>query len=85
MTKEKSDRLREEFINIYRIPRGDYCYELDKKGKFIRNCPFWNLTDDKPEQNNGYCSFLKIGDWEHEGLGFLWDQLKECNINMGVD
>lgn len=44
------------------IPFGDYCYTI-KNGKQI-NCPYWSLREDKPEQANGYCSFLEKGDWE---------------------
>lgn len=58
------------------IPHGEYCY--DDFGK----CPFWNKRHDKPLQENGYCSYLKCGDWENNGLGLLWDQCKECSINI---
>ncbi len=56
------------------IPKGVYCY--DEKG----TCPYWDLREDKPDQDNGYCNFLKCGDWESRVMGLLWDQCKECGI-----
>jgi len=57
------------------IPEGNYCY--GKKGK----CPFWDAIAEFPAQDNGYCHFLKSGDFQHYGLGLLWDGCKECGIN----
>ena len=57
------------------IPKGYYCY--DDKGK----CPYWELRSDKPKEENGYCKYLQIGDWEEDGMSLLFDQCKECNIN----
>jgi len=63
------------------IPKNTpYCYTHDKNGK-CSFCPFWSINKDHEEQNNGYCSFLKVGDWEGKGLSLLWDQVKECGIN----
>ena len=25
---------------------------------------------------------MKNGDWMHNGIGLLWDQVKECGINV---
>ena len=73
------------------IPHGIYCY--DERGK----CPFWSIQQDKPNQRNGYCSFLKQGDWEVRvppgwpvdgplsALSLLWDQCKNCGVNEDVD
>lgn len=58
-----------------KIPNGVYCY--DKNGL----CPYWSLNKDKPYQENGYCHYMKLGDWESEGLSLLWDQCKECGEN----
>jgi len=58
-----------------RIPVGIYCY--DDKGL----CEYWELRPDKPPQMNGYCRFLKEGDWESRRFGLLWDQCKECGVN----
>lgn len=76
-----------EKIDITQIPEGDYCYTLlaivrNGRGMKIKTCPYWELMLDKPEQDNGYCHYLKYGDWEHNGLGLLWDQVKECGVNI---
>ncbi len=71
------------------IPNGIYCYELieigkDKNGRSIYKthvCPYWSIDRSKPNQMNGYCAYLDCGDWEGEGFGLLWDQVKECGIN----
>ena len=59
-----------------KIPTGIYCY--DENGK----CPYWSIKEDKPTQLNGYCEYLKKGDWEFEYTSLLWDQVKECNVNI---
>jgi hypothetical protein len=42
------------------IPRGYYCH-----GKRMSDvCPFWFMDRARPEQDNGYCSFMGKGDWE---------------------
>jgi len=57
------------------VPKGTYCY--DENG----NCPFLEkFSDFYPEQMNGYCALLEIGDWM-EGVDLLWDQCKCCGIN----
>ena len=75
------------------IPKGCYCYDhlkpiYDKDGKMtgtlkaIGRCPFLDYDSDKPEQENGYCHYLKAGDWEeNSSCSLLWDQVKECGIN----
>jgi len=69
------------------IPRGVYCYEgLDVSRpasgfpviRYKRPCPFLSSSPHQPSQMNGYCSFMKKGDWETGGL--LWDAVKECGI-----
>ena len=62
------------------IPEGTYCYTRDAAGK-MKLCPFWDRDITKPTQENGYCAYLKCGDWEGPGLGLLWDQCKECGVN----
>ena len=61
------------------IPKGLYCY--DEKGV----CPAWGRSAYYPPQENGYCTFLMQGDWESEGVGLLWDQLKVCDVNCETD
>jgi hypothetical protein len=64
--------------NYDKIPKGVYCY--DENGI----CPYWSKQKDKPDHDNGYCSFLGRGDWEVEGLSLLWDQVKECGLNRDI-
>lgn len=66
------------------IPKGAYCYSVKKIHESIdcvevNPCMFWDLDSSKPSQMNGYCSYLRRGDWE-TGLSLLWDQVKECGI-----
>lgn len=72
------------------IPLGDYCYtpiEIVDNSMTMRisSCPFWRKVDDQPEQLNGYCTYLKLGDWMEDGTLLLWDQVKECGINHDLD
>jgi hypothetical protein len=62
-------------IDSLEIPKGFYCY--DGNG----TCPFWSLNSEREEQNNGYCSYLKEGDWDVEEMGLLWNKVKLCSIN----
>lgn len=61
-----------------KIPKGIYCY--DENGI----CPYWSKDYDREEQNNGYCQFLKMGDWNFP-FGLLWDQVKECDVNISEE
>ena len=58
----------------------------------------WHLTDEEEnairskfrisrtvEQGTGYCHYLELGDWMDGGSNLLWDQCKECGINLGED
>ena len=71
-------------IDTTKIPFGSYCYDIKEitDNGTIKTipCPFWELRKDKPEQENGYCHFLKSGDWESE-WSLLWDGVKECGIH----
>lgn len=70
LTKKQCEQL---------IPEGNYCYTyVDGKFKY---CPFWDKFEQMPTQDNGYCHYLKSGDWQHKGLGLLWDQCKDCGVN----
>lgn len=71
------------------IPKGMYCYTVDSIDKEtgrmnVDPCPYWSVDDSRPEQENGYCSYLGRGDWEVEHLSLLWDQVKECGENDPV-
>jgi len=69
------------------IPEGYYCYtwieipnkENNFKGK-TKKCPYWELKKSRNPQDNGYCHFLKCGDWENTYTSLLWDEVKECQI-----
>lgn len=55
------------------IPEGMYCYDVSTGA----SCLYWNYVG----RYNGYCAFLNRDDNHPEGLGLLWDQVKECGIN----
>jgi len=66
--------------NIYRY---DYIFVNGIPKKIIRQtklCPYWVNNTSQPYQMNGYCRYLKLGDWEDKGTTHLWDQVKECGI-----
>lgn len=44
-----------------RIPEGFYCYTYEKD-QYVP-CPFYSKIKERPEQENGYCSYLGKGDW----------------------
>ena len=58
------------------IPKGYYCYYHTGRVKVRRrnnvavetletiNCPYWSVRKGKPKQENGYCAYLKKGDWD---------------------
>lgn len=78
LTKEQCAKL---------IPEGNYCYGIKtlEDGFVVRpTCPFWDKLLDFPKQNNGYCHYLKQGDFQG-GLGLLWDQCKCCGVNEYKD
>ena len=72
--------------DISLIPKGVYCYTIDRvtsEGVIeVTRCPYWSKREDKDEQENGYCSFLEEGDWEGDGMSLLWDSVKECGENI---
>jgi len=87
----KSDELtKEEAQNL--IPEGDYCYVWEEQpsaenlymGK-IKVCPFYDKFTQLPEQQNGFCHYLKIGDFTRRGTFLLWDMCKCCGIKKQED
>lgn len=44
------------------IPRGDYCYRLVNGKRDY--CPFYSVDLWHSGQENGYCSYLRKGDWD---------------------
>ncbi len=43
-------------------------------------CPYWKRDSSLPEHESGICTLLGINDKDHHTL--LWDQVKECDINL---
>lgn len=65
------------------VPHGQYCYEGRRREDSYRLCPYWGFSILHENQNNGFCTLLGRGDWSDDyNLGLLWDQIKECGINM---
>lgn len=67
------------------IPPGPYCYTLgerDPNDYFPHRfrCPYLAYNRWAYEQENGYCHFIKEGDWQYKGTFLLWDMCKECGI-----
>lgn len=80
------------------IPPGPYCYTFNGVNRVlpdgrpamgVTHCPYWMKLPGKPEQGDGYCAFLGIGDWDEvepdgkviRGTFLLWDSVKECGVN----
>jgi len=69
------------------IPKDSYyCYQRTEQDKenpmklhVIGRCPFHSIINFEEEQNNGYCAYMKKGDWDLN-FGLLWDSVKECGI-----
>lgn len=64
------------------VPQGEYCYTIDKvteQGIRTRPCPFLGSDPARPNQDNGFCSYTGLKDWEDGTM--LWDSLKECEVN----
>jgi len=45
-------------------------------------CPYWGMDASRERQNNGFCTFLNTRDWDDSSGGLLWDQVKDCGINV---
>jgi len=62
------DELRKRPKDV--VPRGCYCYtrrpERDTNRTIgVDTCPFWDIDEGRPAQENGYCHLLQAGDWEN--------------------
>jgi hypothetical protein len=71
------------------IPHGDYCYTPEEAPSAengwvykVRTCPFLQFLPDKPPQLDGWCDYLKAGDFEENGTSLLFDSVKECGVNQ---
>lgn len=87
MTSEELKSLKIK-KNKSMIPENpSYCYKSIEQSKenpmvfpITELCTYWRIASDKPKTLNGYCLFLKKGDWEEDGTMALFDQLKNCGI-----
>ena len=70
LTEEQCHRL---------IPRGTYCY--NRVGGVFKCCPFLDKMEGLPNQANGFCHYLKQGDFTSPGTDLLWDSCKCCGVN----
>ena len=62
MRKNEENLSIEEMLKEYKtyIPYGLYCYD-----EYDNSCPFFELKEGEyPEQEDGYCHYLKKSDWE---------------------
>lgn len=69
------------------IPKNTlYCYNIKYiNGKrTIIPCKHWSINPSKSKQLNGYCKYLKSGDWYKKGTFLIWDQCKECNVSVNL-
>lgn len=57
------------------IPEGIYC----------DGCPYHDYSKTHEHQDNGFCWFEEIGDWQINQLSLLWDGCKECGIKDEVE
>jgi len=72
------------------IPRSDFCYkwletpspENNYRGK-VKTCPFYDKMINLPSRSNGYCHYLKAGDFTENPTHLLFDMCKECGISVG--
>lgn len=74
------------------IPQGDYCYAPREAPSAengwvykVNPCPFHRFLPDKPPQLDGWCDYLKAGDFEAGGTSLLFDSVKECGVNQPTD
>lgn len=53
----------------------------------MTRCMFWKKLSGFPDQQSGWCDYLKTGDMidDETGTMLLWDQVKECGVNYGED
>lgn len=76
-------KLGRFIVAWFRIPRGMYCYTSKKFGNIP--CPYWRRVDDRPEQANGWCNYLGMGDVEiAKGRTFKVVYVNEEDKKAGV-
>lgn len=57
-----------------------YCYSINRNGN-PKTCKWLVSNPNKEYQMNGYCKYLKLGDWYENGTMLLWDEVKECGVS----
>jgi hypothetical protein len=83
------------------IPYGYECYTFTGKTKkqFLytfgqeiefpetKRCPYWHAHPPNIPDGDAYCEYLdSIGEYDPEDCyAMLWDQLKECGVNVPSD
>jgi len=76
--------LTEEEAHSF-IPKNTlYCYSRGEDGTY-KQCPFWDKILQFPKQANGFCHFLKQGDFSDDKFSLLWDSCKECGISDDIE
>jgi len=70
-----------------KIPSGMYCYSKYKiipsdgpfgsKMKLLDLCPYWKRTE-----TGAFCHFLGQESERQDPFNLIWDQCKECGVNM---
>ena len=67
------------------IPKNTlYCYGRNGTANY-RQCPFWDKIEHFPKMSNGFCHFLKEGDFTHNSSSLLWDSCKSCGISDDIE
>jgi hypothetical protein len=100
--KYNDKHIIENFSLELFIPEGPYCYSRCSETKQSTNrkntlegslssykvipCPFYIRNEEKGRQENGYCDYLKAGDWEEgefpicgicvKSVGKIWEMKK---------
>lgn len=65
------------------VPHGRYCHgglrynEQTRRLQPIQLCPYWHA-----EEGGAYCSLLQLHSERLDPNNLVWDQVKECNVNM---
>lgn len=64
MKKLTIRKIRWKYLSWFFVPRGDYCYKGSRapNNKKYKECPYWDYIEELPEQESGYCHYLKYGD-----------------------
>ena len=63
-----------------KIPKSEYyCYGEDGV------CPYWSLSIDYEEQNNGYCFYLNYSDWEETKRKSIWKIKQKDNTYKEIE